>query len=196
MSRLAFMLAILVGPACAATNSSVRSSSAEGPPSVKQGEVPPDSSTEEAVPEWLKKKPPGDPSAAEFRERMAEERRQFLQLFDDKAATIDFTDGIDASEGEFIGGAYFSMTLGACGSPGKATDGGTEWLMRPRVGVTGHPLPDLIRVDKLTGAIRLGSGPTTEAKAAIEFQREILRKSVERFSKRSSAPEPANPPLQ
>jgi hypothetical protein len=84
------------------------------------------------------------------------------------------------------------MELGECGGPEKATDGGTEWLMRPRVGVTGHPLPDLIRVDKLTGVIRFGSRPTTEAKAAIEFQREILRKRAERFSKRSSAREPAD----
>jgi len=87
-----------------------------------------------------------------------------------------------------LGGvAYFSMEFGECGGFEKPRDGGTEWLMQPRIGVTGQPLPDFIRVDKRTGAVRYGSGPSTEAKAAIEFERNRLQKNVERFSARGSS---------
>jgi hypothetical protein len=144
------------------------------------------SPSEEAVPEWLKKKPAGDPSVDAFRERMAQEHRQLLRRFDDVAAAIDFTSGIDASEARFIAGAYFSMEFGACGGLEKPKDGGAEWVMHPRIGVTGQALSDFIRVDKRTGAVRYGSGPTTEAKAAIDFERHLLQKNVARFSKPGS----------
>ena len=196
---------MLLVPACAGANSGVRSSTEKVPPSEKRGrtqaeegpakprlepiqsDAPPGMPPEEEVPEWLKKKPAGDRSADAFHERMAEEHRQILQYFDDMAARIDFTNGIDASEAEFIAGAYFSMAFGACGGPDKPRDGGAEWLMHPRIGVSGQPLSDFIRVDKRTGAVRYGSGPTTEAKAAIEFERGLLQKSVERYSKRGSS---------
>ena len=200
---------MILAPACADANPGVRSSAEKVPQSEKRGgtqqepgsvktgaepvrsETPPGSPHEEEVPEWLKKKPAGDPSADAFRKRMAEEHRQILQQilqdFDDMAARTDYTNGIDASEAEFIAGAYFSMEFGDCGGPEKPRDGGAEWLMHPRVGATGQPLADFIRVDKRTGAVRYGSGPTTEAKTAIEFKRGLLQKSVERYSKRGSS---------
>jgi hypothetical protein len=113
---------------------------------------------------------------------MAQEHRQLLRRFDDIAAAIDFTNGIDASEAEFIAGAYFSMEFGACGGLEKPTDAGAEWVMHPRIGVAGQPLSDFIRVDKRTGAVRYGSGPTTDAKVAIDFERQLLEKNVARFS--------------
>ena len=204
MPRPTYMLAILLVPACAASNSAVRPSSAQASTSDSQrgtqtkadsskyadqsveknpsSEQPPD----EEVPEWLKKKPEGDPSAEAVREQMAEEHRHLLRLFDDEAATINLADGVDAAEAEFIGNAYFGMKFGECGTSGKATDGGREWLMHPRIGVSGQPLSDVIRVDKRTGAIRYGSGATTEASAAIEFERGRLQKNVELFSKRTA----------
>lgn len=157
------------------------SESAGGPP-VRSGGSP-DRSAKEDVPEWLKKKPAGDPSADVYRERMAEEHRQLLRRFDDMAAAIDFANGIDASEAEFIAGAYFSMEFGVCGGPEKPSDGGIEWVMHPRVGVAGQSLSDFIRVDKRTGAVRYGSGPSTEARVAIDFERQRLQKIVDRFSK-------------
>ena len=192
-------------PACGGAKSAVRPSTEKLPPSEKlegtpqneglakprvepiNGDAPAGLPPEEEVPEWLKRKPPGDPSTIALRARRAEIHRQYLQHFDDTAATIDFTNGIDASEAEIIGGAYFSIEFGECGGFEKPRDGGTEWLMQPRIGVTGQPLPDFIRVDKRTGAVRYGSGPSTEAKAAIEFERNRLQKNVERFSARGSS---------
>lgn len=149
-------------------------------------ETPRDAARPEApeeVPDWLKKKTEKDQSA--FSQWMADEQRQLLRLFDDKAAAIDFTNGIDAAEAELIGGAYFTMKFGGCGGTEKATDGEKEWLMRPRFGVTGAPLSEFIRVDKRTGAVRYSSGPATEGKTAIEYERELLQKSVEQFEKRA-----------
>jgi hypothetical protein len=184
MPRRAYVLAMLLVSACAGSESA-------GRPPVQSGGSP-DPPAKEDVPEWLKKKPAGDPSVDAFRERMAEEHRQLLRHFDDMAAAIDFANGIDASEAELIAGAYFSMEFGVCGGPEKPSDGGAEWVMHPRVGVTGQALSEFIRVDKRTGAVRYGSGPTTEAKAAIDFERQRLQKNVERFSKARSSGEPAN----
>jgi len=199
MSRLVYILATLLVPACAASSYGVRSSPdraasvqavggtpIETPPAPARdvgSQAPP---PEEEVPEWLKKKAPGDPSAREFDDRLANEHREFLQLFNDEAARIDFTDGIDASEAEFLGRAYFTMEFGACGVTEKARDGGAEWLIRPRVGATGHRLTDFIRIDKRTGTARYGSGPTTEGKEVIEYKRRILQENVERFSNRGA----------
>ena len=180
MSRLGYIFAALWLPACATSSSDVRSSPDRSASTPEFGAQPQPS--DEEVPEWLKKKPPGDPSVAEFRARMAEEHRQFLRLFNDKAAKINFNDGIDVSEAQFIGSSYFTMKFGACGVTENATDGGAEWLIRPRVGVTGHPLSDFIRVDKRSGMVRYGAGPTTEAKEAIEYERSLLQKNVDRFS--------------
>jgi hypothetical protein len=199
MSRFVYILSALLVPACAASTSGVRSSpdraasgkatgstSAETSPVPARDVGPQSQPPEEEVPEWLKKKPPGDPSLREFRDRMAKEHREFLQLFNDEAARIDFSDGIDVSEAEFIGRAYFAMEFGACGVTEKAGDGGAQWLIRPRVGATGHPMTDFIRIDKRTGTARYGSGPTTEGKEVIEYKRRILQENVERFSNRGA----------
>ena len=199
MSRFVYILATLLVPACTASSSGVRSSpdraasgkaagstGVETSPTAVRDVGPQTQPSEEEVPEWLKKKPPGDPSVRELWDRMAKEHREFLQLFNDEAAKVDFTDGIDAFEAEFIGRAYFTMEFGACGVTEKARDGGAQWLIRPRVGATGHPLTDFIRIDKRTGTARYNSGPTTEGKEVIEYKRRILQENVERFSNRGA----------
>lgn len=199
MSRLLCILATLLVPACAASSSGVRSSpdgaasdkapgerriEASPPPAPDVG--PQAQPPEEDVPEWLRKMPPDDPSVRKLHDRLERDHREFLQLFNDEAARIDFADGVDASEAEFVGRAYFTMEFGACGVTEKARDGGTEWLIRPRVGATGHPLTEFIRIDKRTGTARYGSGPTTAGKEVIEHKRRILQENVERFSNRGA----------
>jgi len=199
MSRLVYILPIVLAEACASSGSGSRSASDRAKsgktvesakietPAVRAGDAGAQAQPgEEEVPEWLKKKSPDDPVVLESRARAAKEHRQLLQLFNEKAAMIDFANGIDASEAEFIGRAYFTMEFGACGVTEEARDGGAEWLIRPRVGATGHRLTEFIRIDKSTGAARYGSGPATEGKDVIEYKRRLLQENVERFSNRGA----------
>jgi hypothetical protein len=185
MPRLSYILVTLLLPACAASSQTRPSSSARVPSSDSQ----------RATSEQVDSGSPGDASVATnpspsqtsqatFEERTTEEYREYLRQFEDQAARVNLADGIDAAEAEFIAEGYFALKFGGCGATEKAMDGGEEWLIRPRVGVTGRALEDFIRVDKCTGAVRYGSGPTTEPGTAIEFQRKILQKLVERFLKR------------
>jgi hypothetical protein len=186
MCRLVSIILLLGVSACAGTNASASDPRARVAP--ESGKSTPASPPEEEVPEWLRKKPKGDPSTAATLDRLAAEQRGYMREFNRIASTINLSDGVDAVEAAFLAGAFFMMEFGVCGATEPPRDGGAEWLVRPRVGATGHPLAEFIRVDKSTGGIRYGSGSSTEASSAIEFKRHYFQENLEEIERRRSSP--------
>jgi hypothetical protein len=117
---------------------------------------------------------------------VVEYHRQAWEQFDWAASSFDVADGVDRSEAEFLGGAYFFWRLGPCGFPDEPQDAGAEWHMRPRVGYSGKPAADLIRVDKRSGVVSYASEPSIDARGLIQIERERLRQNLRTFVDRSS----------
>ncbi len=113
--------------------------------------------------------------------------RDEWQRFNEAAGSFSAVDGIDRGEAELLGGAYFLRKFGACGVPGDARDAGTEWRMRPLVGVGAVPADDEIRVDKRTGAVSYASDPPVSAEALLEGERKRLQEELRDPAGRSAA---------
>jgi hypothetical protein len=106
--------------------------------------------------------------------------------FNEVASVFKVADGIDRSEAELLGEAYFAWQLGACGFPEAPQDSGTEWRMPVRFGYTGEALPDPIRVNKVSGVISYAEGPSVQAAALIEIERKRLQEDLRHFSELQS----------
>jgi hypothetical protein len=77
-----------------------------------------------------------------------------------KAVTVE--DGVDEAEANVIAQSYFLRFGPGCGYAADVTDGGPVWISAAHVGYAGVPTREPIRIDKRTGRVTWGNGPTVE----------------------------------
>ena len=95
--------------------------------------------------------------------------------FNKAVASFSVADGIDYSEAEFLAQEFFLWKISNCGFADKPEDAGAEWHARPRIGFSGKPGRDLIRINKETGMVSYASAQPVSAESIILHERERLR---------------------
>ena len=119
MSRTTHLIAIIVVAACSKPQAITHSALLDAD-----------------MPDTLKKT---EGSIARPRYRSPDDVREYHQgqwdRFNKVVASFKISDGIDCTEAEFLGEAYFSWKLDGCSFAGPAKAIGSEWRMRPRVGL-------------------------------------------------------------
>jgi len=112
---------------------------------------------------------------------IVEYHRDAWQRFERAAAAFSTGDGVDKSEAEFLAHAFFVWKISGCGFADTVEDGGSDWNSRPRIGFSGSPGNDLIRINKKTGVLSYGSETPMPARDLIQHEKERLRENLRTF---------------
>jgi hypothetical protein len=83
--------------------------------------------------------------------------------------SINADDGIDADEAQGIASAYFLTFISACGGPDHPVMVNGEWSVPLAEGFAGRSLPNSIRIDPKSGAIRYLDGPSFSSFRRFQF---------------------------
>jgi hypothetical protein len=102
-----------------------------------------------------------------FSSCQADPRKIEIRRQADEILAIQLNNGLSRADAKKIITFYFEQNISGCGFPDDLQDEGEYWAAYPRVGVTGSPDKNSIRLHKRTGRISWVSGPTYDSLKAL-----------------------------